>query len=258
MEWLANLGKSTLDRFAAVGRASYVLAGSLIAVPQLKNVPLTIKQMYVVGVQSLSIIMVSGLFIGMVMALQGYTILVDYGAEGSLGPMVALSILRELGPVVTALLFAGRAGSALTAEIGLMKATEQLSSLEMMAIDPLRRIVAPRLWAGLLSMPMLTVIFSAVGILGGHLVGVEWLGVDAGSYWSIMQSTVEWNADVMNGVIKSIVFAFVVTWIAIFKGYDSVPTSEGISAATTQTVVYSSLAVLGLDFVLTAIMFGIE
>ncbi len=258
MEWLANLGKSTLDRFAAIGRASYVLAGSLIAVPQLKNVPLTIKQMHVVGVQSLSIIMVSGLFIGMVMALQGYTILVDYGAEGSLGPMVALSILRELGPVVTALLFAGRAGSALTAEIGLMKATEQLSSLEMMAIDPLRRIVAPRLWAGLLSMPMLTVIFSAVGILGGHLVGVEWLGVDAGSYWSIMQSTVEWNADVMNGVIKSIVFAFVVTWIAIFKGYDSVPTSEGISAATTQTVVYSSLAVLGLDFVLTAIMFGIE
>ncbi len=258
MEWLANLGKSTLDRFAAIGRASYVLAGSLIAVPQLKNVPLTIKQMHAVGAQSLSITMVSGWFIGMVMALQGYTILVDYGAEGSLGPMVALSILRELGPVVTALLFAGRAGSALTAEIGLMKATEQLSGLAMMAIDPLRRIVAPRLWAGLLSMPMLTVIFSAVVILGGHLVGVEWLGVDAGSYWSIMQSTVEWNADVMNGVIKSIVFAFVVTWIAIFKGYDSVPTSEGISAATTQTVVYSSLAVLGLDFVLTAIMFGIE
>lgn len=258
MDWFANLGRATLDRFAAIGRASYVLYGALVAVPQLKNIPLTIRQMHVVGVQSLSIIMVSGLFIGMVMALQGYTILVDYGAEGSLGPMVALSILRELGPVVTALLFAGRAGSALTAEIGLMKATEQLSSLEMMAIDPLRRIVAPRFWAGIISMPMLTVIFSAIGILGGHLVGVEWLGVDAGSYWSIMQSTVEWNEDVMNGVIKSVVFAFVVTWIAIFKGYDSVPTSEGISAATTQTVVYSSLAVLGLDFVLTAIMFGIE
>lgn len=258
MEWFAKLGRATLDKFAAIGRASYLLVGALIAVPQFKNIPLTIKQMYVVGFQSLSIIMVSGLFIGMVMALQGYTILVDYGAEGSLGPMVALSILRELGPVVTALLFAGRAGSALTAEIGLMKATEQLSSLEMMAVDPLRRIVAPRLWAGLLSMPMLTVIFSAVGILGGHLVGVEWLGVDAGSYWSIMQSTVEWNEDVMNGVIKSIVFAFVVTWIAIFNGYDSIPTSEGISSATTRTVVYSSLAVLGLDFVLTAIMFGIE
>ncbi|GAB2687423.1 lipid asymmetry maintenance ABC transporter permease subunit MlaE [Aliiglaciecola sp. 3_MG-2023] len=258
MDWLAKLGQSTLERFAAIGRATGMLLGALLAAPQIKNISLTIKQIYVVGVQSLSIIIVSGLFIGMVMALQGYTILVDYGAEGSLGPMVALSILRELGPVVTALLFAGRAGSALTAEIGLMKATEQLSSLEMMAVDPLRRVVAPRLWAGLISMPMLTLIFSAVGILGGHLVGVEWLGVDVGSYWSIMQSTVEWNEDVMNGVIKSVFFAFVITWIAIFKGYDSVPTSEGISAATTQTVVYSSLAVLGLDFVLTAIMFGIE
>ncbi len=258
MEALAKLGRSTLDKFSALGRATFVLLGAVMSVPQLKNIPLTIKQIYVVGVQSLSIIIVSGLFIGMVMALQGYTILVDYGAEGSLGPMVALSLLRELGPVVTALLFAGRAGSALTAEIGLMKATEQLSSLEMMAVDPLRRIVAPRLWAGVISMPMLAIIFSAVGILGGHLVGVDWLGVDAGSYWSIMQSTVEWNEDVLNGFIKSIVFAFVVTWIAIFKGYDSIPTSEGISAATTQTVVYSSLAVLGLDFVLTAIMFGIE
>jgi phospholipid/cholesterol/gamma-HCH transport system permease protein len=226
--------------------------------PQWKNVSLTIKQLYVVGVQSLLIIIVSGLFIGMVMALQGYTILVDYGAEGSLGPMVSLSLLRELGPVVTALLFAGRAGSALTAEIGLMKATEQLSSLEMMAVDPLRRIVSPRFWAGMFAMPMLAVIFSAVGILGGHLVGVEWLGVDAGSYWSVMQATVEWREDVVNGVIKSLVFALVVTWIALFKGYDALPTSEGISAATTETVVYSSLAVLGLDFVLTALMFGIE
>jgi len=257
MDALAKLGRTTLDKFAAVGRATFVILGAVIAVPKLKNIPLTIKQIYVVGVQSLSIIIVSGLFIGMVMALQGYTILVDYGAEGSLGPMVALSLLRELGPVVTALLFAGRAGSALTAEIGLMKATEQLSSLEMMAVDPLRRIIAPRLWAGVISMPLLAIIFSAVGILGGHLVGVDWLGVDSGSYWSIMQSTVEWNEDVINGVIKSVVFAFVVTWIAIFKGYDSIPTSEGISAATTQTVVYSSLAVLGLDFVLTAIMFGI-
>lgn len=258
MDSLVKLGRATLDRFSALGRASLVLAGAVFALPSWKNVPLTIRQVYVVGVQSLSIIIVSGLFIGMVMALQGYTILVDYGAEGSLGPMVALSLLRELGPVVTALLFAGRAGSALTAEIGLMKATEQLSSLEMMAVDPLRRVVAPRLWAGLISMPMLAVIFSAVGILGGHLVGVDWLGVDSGSYWSIMQSTVEWNDDILNGVWKSMVFAFVVTWIAIFKGYDSVPTSEGISAATTQTVVYSSLAVLGLDFVLTAIMFGIN
>jgi|TARA_Y100001934_G_scaffold88096_2_gene109294 phospholipid/cholesterol/gamma-HCH transport system permease protein len=258
LNWIRQIGRTTLDRVSATGRAGLMLFGALIAPPSLKNIPLTIKQVYVVGVQSLAIIIVSGLFIGMVMALQGYTILTDYGAEGSLGPMVALSLLRELGPVVTALLFAGRAGSALTAEIGLMKATEQLSSLEMMAVDPLRRVVAPRFWAGMLSMPMLALIFSAVGILGGHLVGVDWLGVDAGSYWSIMQSTVDWDKDVINGVIKSLVFALVVTWIAIFKGYDSIPTSEGISQATTQTVVFSSLAVLGLDFVLTALMFGIE
>ena len=258
MNWIRQIGRTTLDRVSATGRAGLMLFGALIAPPSIKNIPLTIKQVYVVGVQSLAIIIVSGLFIGMVMALQGYTILTDYGAEGSLGPMVALSLLRELGPVVTALLFAGRAGSALTAEIGLMKATEQLSSLEMMAVDPLRRVVAPRFWAGMLSMPMLALIFAAVGILGGHLVGVDWLGVDAGSYWSIMQSTVDWDKDVINGVIKSLVFALVVTWIAIFKGYDSIPTSEGISQATTQTVVFSSLAVLGLDFVLTALMFGIE
>ena len=248
MNVFQSVGASTLGKISAVGRAGVMLFGALIAVPRLKNIPLTVKQVNVVGVQSLLIILVSGLFIGMVMALQGYTILVDYGAEGSLGPMVALSLLRELGPVVTALLFAGRAGSALTAEIGLMKATEQLSSLEMMAIDPLRRVVAPRFWAGMISMPMLALIFSAVGILGGHLVGVDWLGVDAGSYWSIMQSTVDWNQDVINGVIKSLVFALVVTWIAIFKGYDSIPTSEGISKATTETVVFSSLAVLGPTF----------
>lgn len=258
MNAIQAVGAKTLERISAVGRAGMMLFGALVALPTVKNIQLTVKQMYVVGVQSLLIIIVSGLFIGMVMALQGYTILVGYGAEGSLGPLVALSLLRELGPVVTALLFAGRAGSALTAEIGLMKATEQLSSLEMMAVDPLRRVVSPRFWAGVISMPMLALIFSAVGILGGYLVGVDWLGVDAGSYWSIMQASVDWDVDVMNGVIKSIVFAIVVTWIAIFKGYDAVPTSEGISKATTQTVVFSSLAVLGLDFVLTALMFGIE
>ena len=258
MNHLQSVGRNTLNTITSFGRAFLMLAGAILAVPQSKNIRLTIQQIYVVGVQSLLIIMVSGLFIGMVMALQGYTILVNYGAEGSLGPMVALSLLRELGPVVTALLFAGRAGSALTAEIGLMKATEQLSSLEMMAVDPLRRIIAPRFWAGVIAMPMLALIFSAIGILGGHLVGVEWLGVDAGSYWSIMQATVEWDKDVVNGIIKSCVFAIVVTWIAIYKGYDAIPTSEGISQATTQTVVYSSLAVLGLDFVLTALMFGIN
>lgn len=258
MQFLIKLGANTLDKIAAFGTATLMLWGALVAIPRLKHIPLTIHQIYVVGVQSLLIIMVSGLFIGMVMALQGYTILVNYGAEGSLGPMVALSLLRELGPVVTALLFAGRAGSALTAEIGLMKATEQLSSLEMMAVDPLRRIIAPRFWAGFISMPMLALIFSAIGIIGGHLVGVDWLGVDSGSYWSIMQSTVEWDKDVINGVIKSFVFAAVVVWIALYKGYSSVPTSEGISKATTETVVVSSLMVLGLDFVLTALMFGVN
>lgn len=257
MEWFAQLGNKTLNGLAGLGRASVLLFSALVAKPQpLKMFPLLIKQLYVVGVQSLLIVLVSGAFIGMVLALQAYTVLVDYGAEESLGPMVALSLLRELGPVVTALLFAGRAGSALTAEIGLMKATEQLSSLEMMAVDPMRRVIAPRLWAGLISMPLLALIFSAVGILGGQVVGVDWLGVDAGSYWSVMQSAVEFNQDVLNGVIKSIVFAFVVTWIAVFKGYDCIPTSEGMGQATTQTVVYSSLAVLGLDFVLTALMFG--
>lgn len=258
LHYFASVGRSTLNTLSAVGQASLMLFGALFAFPTWKNIRLTIAQIYVVGVQSLLIILVSGLFIGMVMALQGYTILVNYGAEGSLGPMVALSLLRELGPVVTALLFAGRAGSALTAEIGLMKATEQLSSLEMMAIDPLRRVVSPRFWAGVVSLPMLALIFSAVGILGGHLVGVDWLGVDSGSYWSIMQSTVEWNEDVVNGVIKAFVFALVVVWIALYKGYSCIPTSEGISLATTQTVVFSSLAILGLDFVLTALMFGIS
>jgi phospholipid/cholesterol/gamma-HCH transport system permease protein len=258
LNWFQQLGRQTLDSISAVGRASLMLFGALFGgAPNFrKGFPLFVKQVHVVGVLSLVIILVSGLFIGMVLALQGYTVLVDYGAEESLGQMVSLLLLRELGPVVTALLFAGRAGSALTAEIGLMKATEQLTSLEMMAVDPLRRVVAPRFWAGVFSMPLLAMMFSAVGLLGGHLVGVEWLGVDHGGFWSIMQASVDFKADVMNGIIKSIVFAFVVTWIALFRGYDAIPTSEGISRATTQTVVQSSLAVLGLDFVLTALMFG--
>ena len=198
----------------------------------------------------------SGLFIGMVLGLQGYVVLVGFAAESSLGQLVALSLLRELGPVVTALLFAGRAGSALTAEIGLMKATEQLSSLEMMAVDPLRRVISPRFWAGIISMPILTVIFVAIGIWGGALVGVDWKGVDGGSFWSVMQNSVSWQTDILNGIIKSVVFAVAVVWIALFNGYDAVPTSEGISRATTKTVVHASLTVLALDFVLTAMMFG--
>jgi phospholipid/cholesterol/gamma-HCH transport system permease protein len=254
---LQLLGQNTLVLVSGLGRAVIMLFSALLHKPNIrKGTPLLLQQLYNVGVMSLVIIVVSGGFIGMVLALQGYTILVDYGAEASLGPMVALSLLRELGPVVSALLFAGRAGSALTAEIGLMKATEQLSSLEMMAVDPLRRIIAPRFWAGFISLPLLAAIFSAVGILGAHLVGVNWLGVDAGTFWSVMQNQVDFNKDILNGVIKSIIFAFVVTWIAIYKGYDCVPTSEGISRATTSTVVQSSLLVLALDFILTALMFA--
>jgi phospholipid/cholesterol/gamma-HCH transport system permease protein len=196
------------------------------------------------------------LFIGMVLGLQGYTILVKFGAEHALGQLIALSLVRELGPVVGALLFAGRAGSALTAELGLMKTTELLSSMEMMGIDPLRRVVAPRFWAGQISMPVLALIFNCVAILGGYTVGVEWLGVDTGAFWANMQSAVDFYADVVNGIIKSVVFGTVVTWIAVFQGVDCLPTSEGIGRATTRTVVYSSLAILGLDFFLTAVMFG--
>ncbi|MGQ7246930.1 lipid asymmetry maintenance ABC transporter permease subunit MlaE [Halomonas sp. V046] len=253
---ITRLGRKGCDLLEAVGRAGLFLGQSLFGRPSGEGLRLWMVQMHMIGVMSLAIVLVSGLFIGMVLALQGYTILVGFGAEQALGQMVALSLLRELAPVVAALLFAGRAGSALTAEIGLMKATEQLTSMEMIGVDPLRRIVAPRLWAGFLSLPLLTIGFSVVGIWGGYLVGVEWLGVFEGSYWGNMQASVAFVADIGNGVVKSLVFALVVTWIAVFQGYDLIPTSEGISRATTRTVVYSSLAVLGLDFVLTAMMFG--
>ncbi|OOF04351.1 ABC transporter permease [Salinivibrio sp. MA440] len=254
---IADMGRRTMRVAESMGRATFVMTGALVGRPQpSKTFPLLIQQLYSVGVRSLAIIIVSGLFIGMVLSLQGYLVLSDFGAETSLGQMVALSLLRELGPVVTALLFAGRAGSALTAEIGLMKATEQLSSLEMMAVDPLRRVIAPRFWAGVIAMPLLAVIFMLVGIWGGELVGVDWKGIDHGSFWSVMQASVDLGYDVGNALIKSLVFAIAVTWIALFNGYDATPTSEGISRATTRTVVHSSLAVLGLDFVLTALMFG--
>lgn len=254
---LAAWGRQGLNLAAALGRSGVFLFNSLACWPKSSEAwVLWLRQMYALGVLSLIIIVVSGLFIGMVLGLQGYTILVDFGAEQALGQMVALSLIRELAPVVAALLFAGRAGSALTAEIGLMKATEQLASLEIIGVDPLRRIIAPRLWAGFIALPILSIVFTWVGIGGGWLVGVEWLGVDAGAFWSNMQSSVTWRYDLVNGIIKSVVFAFVVTWIAVFQGYDLVPTSEGISRATTRTVVYSSLAVLGLDFCLTALMFS--
>ncbi|MBW8189475.1 lipid asymmetry maintenance ABC transporter permease subunit MlaE [Neiella marina] len=255
--YLQRVGLRTFNVLATMGHAVLIYLKVVFGFSRLSIfIPLLVRQMYVVGVQSLLIILVSGLFIGMVIALQGYQVLVSYGAEGSLGPMVALSLLRELGPVVTALLFAGRAGSALTAEIGLMKATEQIASLEMMAIDPLRRVIAPRFWAGLICMPMLATVFTLVAIYGGKFVGVDWLGLDKGTYWSLMQASVEWQQDIGSMLIKSVVFANVVTWVAVFRGYHCQPTSAGISKATTDTVVQASLIVLGLDFVLTALMFG--
>lgn len=254
---LASLGRRGLKVSASFGRAGLMLFNAVVGKPQFrKQFPLLMRQIYNVGVLSMLIIIVSGLFIGMVLGLQGYLVLTTYSAETSLGMMVALSLLRELGPVVAALLFAGRAGSALTAEIGLMKATEQISSMEMMAVDPLRRVIAPRFWAGMITLPLLTIIFVSVGVWGGALVGVSWKGIDAGFFWSAMQDAVDWRLDLVNCLIKSVVFAVTVTWIALFNGYDAIPTSAGISRATTRTVVHASLAVLGLDFVLTALMFG--
>ena len=257
LDSLQRLGHWGLGLFERLGRGHLFLLSTLAGLHILLMRPrLVIREVYSAGVLSLLIIVVSGTFVGMVLGLQGYNTLVDFGAEQSLGSVVALSLLRELGPVVTALLFAGRAGSALTAEIGLMKSTEQLSGMEMMAVDPMQRVIAPRFWAGFLSMPLLATIFSAVGVMGGYFVGVGLLGVDAGAFWSQMQANVDFHEDVMNGVIKSVVFGFVVTWIALFEGYDAMPTSEGVSRATTRTVVHSSLAVLGLDFILTGLMFN--
>ena len=244
--FLQSLGRSGVFLFLAIfSRSGFTGRGTLL-----------LRQLYNVGLLSLVIVTVSGLFIGMVLGLQGYSILVNYGSEGAVGQMVALSLVRELGPVVTALLFAGRAGSALSAEIGLMKATEQLSSMEMIGVDPLKRVIAPRFWAGVISMPLLAAIFNVVGILGGAFVGIDWLGIYEGSFWSGIQQSVDFIDDIGNGMVKSLVFGVVVTWIAVFQGYDATPTSEGISRATTRTVVYSSLAVLGLDFILTAVMFS--
>ncbi|MFW5443318.1 MAG: lipid asymmetry maintenance ABC transporter permease subunit MlaE [Methylococcaceae bacterium] len=252
-----KIGNATLSSFSKLGRSSVflllTLAGTLAILPRPK---LLLKQLYSIGVLSFLIITISGLFVGMVLGLQGFNILSDFGAEEALGVMVAASLVRELGPVVSALLFAGRAGSALTAEIGLMKATEQLSGMEMMAIDPIKRIIAPRFIAGFIAMPLLAALFSSIGVLGGHMIGVGMLGVDDGSYWSQMQAGLDFYDDIVNGVIKSIVFGFVISWIALFEGYDAIPTSEGVSRATTRTVVNSAFAILGLDFIMTALMFG--
>ncbi len=253
---LGAMGRYFLQKTSSLGRSFLMLLNVVFVRPDFRrNTLLLINEIYFIGVQSVIIILVSGLFIGMVLGLQGFNILKDFMATGSLGTLVALAIIRELGPVVAALLYAGRAGSALTAEIGQLKASEQISALEMMAVDPLHRIIAPRLWAGIISLPVLSMMFAVIGIYGGKLVGVDWLGLDDGIFWSGMQSSVDIADDVIPMVIKSLVFAVVCTWIALFNGYDCRPTSAGISSATTATVVQSSLSVLGLDFILTALMF---
>jgi len=251
-----GVGANTIDAVWRLGYASRFLGLTLGHSGTCARRPrLVVREIYYTGVLSLIIIMVSGLFVGMVLGFQGYQTLVTYGSESALGVLVALSLVRELGPVVAALLFASRAGSAITAEIGLMKATEQLAAMEMMAVDPIARVIAPRFWAGIIAMPLLAAMFSAMGVFGGYLVGVELIGVDQGTFWSQMQSAVDVREDVLNGVIKSCVFGFAVSWIAVFEGYDAPPTAEGVSGATTRTVVTSSLAILGLDFILTAFMF---
>ncbi|MFN3919169.1 MAG: lipid asymmetry maintenance ABC transporter permease subunit MlaE [Methylohalobius sp.] len=254
---LQKLGYTTLSGFAKLGRANlFLLQALVLSFEIVRRFGLLVRQLYVVGVLSVLLISLSGLFVGMVLGLQGYNVLSDFGAEESLGVMVAASLVRELGPVVTALLFSGRAGSALTAEIGLMKATEQLSGMEMMAVDPMRYVIVPRLYAGILAMPLLAGLFTYIGIYGGYFVGVVLLGVDEGSFWSQMQATIDFREDILNSVIKSLAFGVIVTWIAVFEGYDAVPTAEGVSRATTRSVVYSAFAVLGSDFILTALMFG--
>ncbi|MGH8599010.1 MAG: lipid asymmetry maintenance ABC transporter permease subunit MlaE [Gammaproteobacteria bacterium] len=251
-----SIGHHTVDSLWRLGYASRFFVLILLqSGTGFRRLRLIVRELYFTGVLSLIIVLVSGLFVGMVLGLQGYETLQTYGSESALGVLVALSLVRELGPVVSALLFASRAGSAMTAEIGLMKATEQLSAMEMMAVDPIARVVAPRFWAGVISMPLLAAMFSAMGVFGGYLVGVVLIGVDEGSFWSQMQNAVDFREDIVNGVIKSFVFGVAVTWIALFEGYDAPPTAEGVSGATTRTVVTSSLAILGLDFVLTAFMF---
>lgn len=255
---LGTLGASTRQMLADWGFAARLFFKLLgMTGPTLKRFALVRDQVHFLGNYSLAIITVSGLFVGFVLGLQGYYTLQRYGAAEALGLLVALSLVRELGPVVSALLFAGRAGASLTAEIGLMRAGEQLTALEMMAVDPLQRILAPRFWGGIIALPVLAAVFSAVGIFGGYVVGVLLIGVDSGAFWSQMQGGVDVFKDVGNGIIKSVVFAVAVTFIALLQGYVAKPTPEGVASATTRCVVVSSLTVLGLDFILTAMMFSI-
>jgi phospholipid/cholesterol/gamma-HCH transport system permease protein len=254
---MAGLGRRVREIVSSFGYAARMFLALVGAWPAMLRRPrLVTDQIHFIGNYSLVIIAVSGLFVGFVLGLQGYYTLNRYGSEQALGLLVALSLVRELGPVVTALLFAGRAGTSLTAEIGLMKAGEQLSAMEMMAVNPLKRVVAPRFWAGVVAMPVLAAVFSAVGVLGGYIVGVRMIGVDEGAFWSQMQAGVDVWDDIGNGVIKSVVFGFAVTFVALYQGYEAKPTPEGVARATTRTVVIASLTVLWLDFLLTALMFN--
>lgn len=254
---IGGVGRTVRENIASLGFAVRSFFNLMRVSPGAFRRPgLISEQIHFIGNYSLVIIAVSGLFVGMVLALQGYYTLNQYGAEQMLGQVVALALVRELGPVVTALLFAGRAGTSLTAQIGLMKAGEQLSAMEMMAINPLQRVLAPRFWAGVVAMPVLATVFSAVGVLGGYLVGVKLIGVDEGSFWAQMQAGVDVRNDVLNGVIKSFIFGIAVTFTALFQGYQAQPTPEDVSRATTRTVVIASLLVWGLNFVMTALMFN--
>ena len=260
MSWYkpADVGFAVRSKLVDIGSSARLFVRLMALLPaSLKRFGLVRDQIHFLGNYSLAIITVSGLFVGFVLGLQGYYTLQRYGSSEALGLLVALGLVRELGPVITALLFAGRAGTSLTAEIGLMKAGEQLSAMEMMAVDPVRRILAPRFWAGVITMPLLAAVFSAVGIMGGWIVGVVMIGVDSGAFWSQMQGGVDVWLDVGNGVIKSVVFGFTVSFVALVQGFEAQPTPEGVSRATTRTVVVASLAVLGLDFVLTALMFSV-
>ena len=257
MDMVQRLGSVGLRFFMRLGQSGIFLGRGLLSPPKLRQAWwLLANQLYRVGVLSLVIILLSGLFIGMVVALQGYNTLEKFGAESELGVFLALAVVRELGPVVSALLFAGRAGSSLTAEIGLMRTTKQISSLEMLAVDPYWYIVSPRLWAGFIALPLLTILFNLVAVFGGYFVGVGWLGVDTGAFWSNMHEAVSFHNDILNGVIKGVVFGVVITWVAVYQGFFAEPNAAGISKATTRTVVYSSLMILALDFVLTALMMG--
>jgi len=257
MEWLARLGALALNQLRGWGHAAFFFLELLQATPAaLRRFGLVVAQVHAIGNRSLVIILASGMAVGFVLALQMYYALVRYGAAESLGLVVNLSLVRELGPVVTALLFAGRAGTSLTAEIGLMKAGEQLAALELMAIDPKQRVLAPRLVAGIASMPILAVLFSAIGILGAWVVAVLLIGVDAGNFWSIQQNGVDVWRDVGNGLVKAFVFGVICTVVALYQGYETEATPEGVAYATTRTVVISSLWILGMDFILTALMFS--